>query len=472
MNIVIIGVWWSWISSLAFLFQELWLKNIVWINDVENDITNKLKEIGINMIMWHWNYIPNEDDFVIYSDAAIDCIELKKYNSYKNDSKKDFHKPFSYFEFLWEISKYFKTIAIWWSHWKSSTTAVAIDIMSKVDSDFGLWILWALVPSFDWKNYLINKRITSKIRSIFQHIFDWNYAELDIETLKKYYFLVEADEFNRHFLLLDVDYALITNIELDHSDVYNDFYTYLNIFKSFIYRTRYRVFLLEWENSTQTLKEVFHKKIKIAKNRTFNMKNLFWNHYNDNLSVLFDLLIHVNPKIDLDKIRKLIDSFEGISRRMEYLWELSNWAKIYSDYWHHPTELKAVYRSAREKFKDTKLVSIFQPHQARRAVEFFDEFVDILNMFDESYIYDIYTARENFKEIQKNIIWTDDIELTQLKNLNELWELMSNKVWNKYLKTVKDIDFELQKFDENTIVIFFSAWDLDYLIRNNIDLKL
>jgi UDP-N-acetylmuramate-alanine ligase len=93
--------------------------------------------------------------------------------------------------------------------------------------------------------------------------------------LKKYYFVVEADEFNRHLLLLDVDFVMITNIELDHSDVYHDFYTYLNIFKSFIYKTRYKVFLLELEGSTNVLKEIFHKKIRIAQNQKFDMKYLF-----------------------------------------------------------------------------------------------------------------------------------------------------------------------------------------------------
>jgi UDP-N-acetylmuramate-alanine ligase len=65
--------------------------------------------------------------------------------------------------------------------------------------------------------------------------------------------------------------------------------------------------------------------------------------------------------------------------------------------------LRVAYEAARKQFKDVKLVAIFQPHQVRRAIEFFYDFVDVLNMFDKSYIYDIYTAREDFVEIQKRI---------------------------------------------------------------------
>jgi UDP-N-acetylmuramate-alanine ligase len=92
-------------------------------------------------------------------------------------------------------------------------------------------------------------------------------------------------------------------------------------------------------------------------------------------------------------------------------------------------------------------------------------------MFDKSYIYDIYTAREDFVEIQKRIDWSINPELTNVDNIDDLWTLMSDKIWGKYLKTLDNINDELDKFDDNTIVIFFSAGNLDYLIRSNLDLK-
>jgi UDP-N-acetylmuramate-alanine ligase len=66
------------------------------------------------------------------------------------------------------------------------------------------------------------------------------------------------------------------------------------------------------------------------------------------------------------------------------------------------------------------LIAVFQPHQARRTIEFFDDFIDVLNMFDESYIYDIYTAREDVLEIQKKMKTNISSKMTKIKNVDEL----------------------------------------------------
>jgi hypothetical protein len=74
-------------------------------------------------------------------------------------------------------------------------------------------------------------------------------------------------------------------------------------------------------------------------------------------------------------------------------------------------------------------------------------------------------------EIQKKMKTNISSKMTKIKNVDELWLLMANEIWTKYLKTIDDITISLKKYDKDTIVIFFSAWNLDYIIRNNLEYK-
>gem|GEM_PF-6363324 len=72
---------------------------------------------------------------------------------------------------------------------------------------------------------------------------------------------------------------------------------------------------------------------------------------------------------------------------------------ILTDYAHHPTELNSTLEALREKYSDQHITLIFQPHQARRVVEFWDEFIQILRTTIDPIIYSIYTAREEVSHI-------------------------------------------------------------------------
>lgn len=73
--------------------------------------------------------------------------------------------------------------------------------------------------------------------------------------MKQYLFVVEADEYNRHFLHLDPDYAIITNIELDHADIYGDETTYIETFQQFARKVRHTIWMLEDAKGGQAMRE-------------------------------------------------------------------------------------------------------------------------------------------------------------------------------------------------------------------------
>ncbi|MEI7478027.1 MAG: cyanophycin synthetase [bacterium] len=84
---------------------------------------------------------------------------------------------------------------------------------------------------------------------------------------------------------------------------------------------------------------------------------------------------------------------------MELLKAFPSGALLYTDYGHHPTEINAVYQAMRAKYPHKRLIAIFQPHQARRVLEFWDDFTKTISQFDESLIYNIYAARENLLDL-------------------------------------------------------------------------
>ncbi len=102
---------------------------------------------------------------------------------------------------------------------------------------------------------------------------------------------------------------------------------------------------------------------------------------------------------------------------MELLKEANNGSLIYSDYGHHPTEINVVYHAMREKYPTKKLVAIFQPHQARRVLQFRDEFASTMQQFDEIMIYNIYIARETFSELIQDYTIAKDAKISSIAQL-------------------------------------------------------
>ena len=97
-------------------------------------------------------------------------------------------------------------------------------------------------------------------------------------------------------------------------------------------------------------------------------------------------------RVDMDRTREALASFSGIQRRFEFKGEVGG-AKVYDDYGHHPTEIRATIQSVREAIKGRLLVT-FQPHRYTRTKELFQEFLDTFEGVDVLYLMDIYAAGE------------------------------------------------------------------------------
>ena len=459
-NIILIGAGWTGISSLWFLFTQLWYKNIIGIDSAESQITNALIDSGVRIIIGHGEYQVLPWDLVIYSDACPHAPEVEQAQVLMKQEIKGTRQPLSYFQFLGEVSKLFETISIAGTHGKSTTTAMLTYAMSKADSHFAIGILGALVPQLDNKNYWINPALTTDIHILFTYLLTGKHPDWNESLRKKYRFVIEADEFNRHFLYLDTDYAIILNAELDHSDIYPNEQIYLETFIEFMNKVKKRIFVLPWEKWIDYLLQHWPNTVKQVDKKEISLNAVFGDHVQKNASLnealLQELWIENHD----------LWTFKGLRRRMELLTILPSWAPLYTDYWHHPTELAAVYSAFREKFPGKRLVTIFQPHQARRVLEFWEEFAAVMQSFDEVIIYDIYTAREDLGTLLEQFPLKHDIPIDSITTLGNLFAKDCNGIYTQ------DFDVVTNRINEATseeVLCIFSAGNLDFKLRNYLE---
>lgn len=230
--------------------------------------------------------------------------------------------------------------------------------------------------------------------------------------------VVEADEYDRSFLSLHPDIAVVTSIDADHLDIYGDkehMHESYNLFARQVKKGGTLIAKKGTENIqvgvdaqviSYSLKEadsVHADGIAISNGyyhynvagSTFRIANLILglpgshNVENSVAAVVVARIIGVKE----EQIREALSSFKGVKRRFEYQIRKDNLIYI-DDYAHHPEELKACIRSVRELYPNKKLTGVFQPHLYTRTRDFADGFGESLSMLDEVILLDIYPARE------------------------------------------------------------------------------
>lgn|GEM_PF-379640 len=406
---------------------------------------------------------------MIYSDALLDSAELKQAKELAEANTRKARYPMSYFQFLGEISKYFETIAIAGTHGKSTTTALATYTLSQLDSNLGLGILGALVPQLDNKNYRLNYNAKEDIQKIFDYILNGKQLDRDESLRKKYRFIIEADEFNRHFLYLDADHALVLNAELDHSDIYKNEEEYFDAFHTFGNKVKKNIRAISNEKGIDRFSEglqndVLHR----IPPYPISLQHIFGKHNQKNASLVYTLtaalLGRKSYEIGPDEeIIATMNTFTGLRRRMEFLRTNENGAEIYTDYGHHPTEINAVCHAMREKYSDKKLTAIVQPHQMRRVLEFRPDWVTVLKQFDKVFLYPIYAAREDVAVLLKEY---DHTFPTQTATADDVSTFLASQVSATFVSDPATVKGIMDNATAENVVVLFTAGNLDYQIRN------
>lgn len=224
--------------------------------------------------------------------------------------------------------------------------------------------------------------------------------------------VVEADEFDRSFLTLHPDIAIVTSMDADHLDIYGDKMHLVESFKQFTSQLKpggrliYRKGLdLQGGKtySANVMADIQAYNVRIENGSFwFDFKN--WNmeieniqlglpglHNIENAVSAIEVALHLG--IDPEKIKKALAGFLGVKRRFEYI--LKEPKHIYiDDYAHHPEELRACIAAVKSLYPDKKLTAIFQPHLFTRTRDFAPGFSEVLSMVDDLIMLEIYPARE------------------------------------------------------------------------------
>ncbi|HEV8269791.1 MAG TPA: UDP-N-acetylmuramate--L-alanine ligase [Chitinophagaceae bacterium] len=231
--------------------------------------------------------------------------------------------------------------------------------------------------------------------------------------------VVEADEYDRSFLKLSPDIAIITAMDPDHLDIYGTAEEMEKAFIEFSGKIKEGGLLISKFGLKRT------KDLEGARHLTYSVQNNNADAHAENIKMMngsyeFDVVIKEKRidkvrlniggmhnaenavaaitvasslNIDEEKIKAAVADFRGVKRRFEYIIKTDELIFI-DDYAHHPEELRALISGAKSLFSDKKCTVIFQPHLYTRTRDLAEGFAEVLDMADEVILLPIYPARE------------------------------------------------------------------------------
>jgi UDP-N-acetylmuramate--alanine ligase len=230
-------------------------------------------------------------------------------------------------------------------------------------------------------------------------------------------YVIESDEFNKHFLAYHPTISVITNIELEHTECYDGLEDIINTFSKFANDNTKELVIACGDN--ENIRKIdFNKKVIFYgenENNDYVVKNIdvtetgtSFDVYHDGNSIghfsvpLFGKHMALNTTacvivcsllgIDINKIESLLEDFHNAERRFQE--EVVGDSIIIDDYAHHPTEIKVTLEAAKAKYTDRPLIAVFKPNTYSRTKEFPKEFGDALNVADYIYVTEVDSNRE------------------------------------------------------------------------------
>ncbi|MCA5005592.1 UDP-N-acetylmuramate--L-alanine ligase [Sphingobacterium bovistauri] len=435
-QVYLIGIGGIGMSGLARYFQHLGCK-VSGYDRTETDLTSTLVEEGIaivyhddvNLIPSEFNQ-PSEESLVIFTPAVPKDLKIKNYFI---DKGFDIYKRS---QVLGMISASRFTIGVAGTHGKTTTSTMIAHILK--DSGYDCSAFLGGISS----NYNTNVL----------------YGDNDVVV-------VEADEYDRSFLTLHPNIAVITSADADHLDIYGDESHLIDSFKMYLDRVvdgGHRIVKkglpfsgdISYSGSeqadahaenVQVIDGEFHFDYVNEDLRIANIKlGIAGLHNIENAVAAITVALLLG--IDQDKIVVALANFSGAKRRFEFIVRSEN-AVYIDDYAHHPEELRAFLSSMRKLYPTKKLTVVFQPHLFSRTRDFVDGFAEVLGMADELLLMEIYPARE-----------------LPIEGVTSSWLLEKIDLENKRVVSPQDV-LEYVKNEKPELVVTVGAGDIDRLVK-------
>ena len=400
-----IGIKGSGMATLAEILFDLGHEVSGYDDYKEHKFTQEgLDKRGIKIYYDSTHDIP-KDTIVTYSKAfSIDHPEIKRVKSLGL-------KIIAYNELLGKLSSEFKTIGVSGTHGKTTTSTMISHVLGETKGC----------------NYFIGDGS--------------GFADRKNEL-----FTLESCEFNRHFLAYHPYYAIVTNIELEHTECYKDIDEIIKTFEEFANKAHYVIACGDDKNVRKmNLKnnvtyygfddcnDVVCKNVTLDENGSkfdVYIKGELYGHFDIPLfgnhmilNALACITVCNMEGVDTEKIHSFLHTFKNAKRRFKEK-KFGSVVTI-DDYAHHPTEIRVTIESARQKYPNKEIVAVFLPNTYSRTKALMSDFISALKTADKAYVMDIHCDRERKEdypgvssdEIIKNVPNAEKISLDTVDKL-------------------------------------------------------
>lgn len=370
-------------SALARYFHHKGMR-VYGYDKTETSLTKRLTEEGIEVFYADRTDLiaqafldDQEQSLVIYTPAIpknlsiVAFFQSQGYRLYKRS------------EILGKISEAHFTIAVAGTHGKTTTSTMIAHILTSSGHSCSAF-LGGIATNYDTNLLLADTNLL----------------------------VVEADEFDRSFLTLHPDIAIVTATDADHLDIYGDAAHVVESFHLFVKQVAKegkRIIKKGLQLPTDISYAVNKNADVYATNIQIRNRCFYFDYVDNNHSIL-DIKLGIAGRhnienavaaiavakqlnIDDESIKIALESFRGVKRRFEYIVNQAGCVFV-DDYAHHPEELRACLSAMKELYGEEKITCIFQPHLFTRTRDFIDEFAAVLALADVLILMDIYPARE------------------------------------------------------------------------------
>jgi len=443
-TVYFLGIGGIGMSALArfFLLQG---KQVYGYDLTPSEITAQLIEEGaIIHFEEDVTKIPENVDIVVYTPAVP--TEHKEYQYFLAHKIPICKRA----EILGAICEDYPTLAIAGTHGKTTTTAMVTQILSRrgeeekrrrgEEQKSNLTLL---------RSYALT--VLSFIGGIAKN-FNSNFVfEPDFDTV-----IVEADEYDRSFLTLHPQVAVITSLDADHLDVYGKHEHLKTSFQLFANQIKSDGVLVIYDEiadkiahpnkKTYGFSEEVDYKVSDIQNFSIPGKHNMLNAVAAFAACCEYLKWKNDGIVDIQALQKSLSEFTGVKRRFDIRVQREDFVYI-DDYAHHPEAIRAFLEAVKQSYPTKKLTGVFQPHLYSRTRDFAQEFSESLEILDEIILLDIYPARE--KPIEGI---TSDYLLSLIKNENK-----------KLIKKEELVDYLKQNKPE--VLLTMGAGDIDRLVK-------
>lgn len=373
---------------------------------------------------------PSEETLLIFTPAIPKDLALKAF--FVNQG----HELFKRSQVLGFISASRFTIAVAGTHGKTTTSTMVAHILK--DSGYDCSAFLGGISSNYQNNVL--------------------FGENNVVV-------VEADEYDRSFLTLHPNIAIVTSADADHLDIYGDPEELVTSFKLFLDRV------------VDGGDKIVKKGLPFSGNITYSREEqcdayaenvhvrdgeFYFDYHSADLTIkdihlgipglhnvenaVAAITVAKLLEIDADKIVQALSNFKGVKRRFEFLVRTKEHVYI-DDYAHHPEELRAFLTSMKKLYPNKKLTVVFQPHLFTRTRDFIDGFAEVLGLADELLLMEIYPARE-----------------LPIEGVDSSWLLSKIELENKRLVSPEEV-LEIVKSESPELVVTVGAGDIDKLVK-------